>query len=112
MELAGQGEPCHSGGEPGAGSSMCACPRALARGWPAVHMVFPGGLAALCSSPAALGPVGNWGRGEQMFVITEQLTPEHGERAGKEAARPRGLGAGSASRSRVPRSILSWGLFK
>lgn len=88
------GELCRSGGEPGARANMCACPWAPARGWPAVPAVFPGGLAALCSFPAALGPVGNWGRGEQMFLITERL-------AGKEAARLRGLRAGSASRSRV-----------
>lgn len=87
-------------------------PAGPGEGWPAACGEFPGGLAALCSPPAAPGPVGNWGRGEQMFVIMEQLTPERRERAGKEAARPRGLGAGSASRSRVPRAILSWALFK
>lgn len=73
--------------------------------------VFPGGLAVLCSSPAAPEPVGNWGRGEQMFVIMEQLMPEHGECTGKEAARSRRLGARSASRSCVPGAIFVLGPF-
>lgn len=75
------------------------------------HAAFPGGLAVLCSFPAAPGPVGNWGRGEQMFVIMEQLMPEHGEHTGKEAARSRGFGARSASCSHVPGASFVLGPF-
>lgn len=99
------GELCRSGEEPGAGANTRACPRAPARGWLAAPAVFPGGLAALRASPAAPGPVGNWGRGEQMFVIREQLMPERGE-GGRPSLR---------TRSRVglslTRAILSRGLF-
>lgn len=73
------------------GCERATLPAAPARGRLEVHALLPAGLAPLCSSPAAPGPLGNWGRGEQMFVIREQLVPEHGNRSGREAARLRGL---------------------
>lgn len=44
------------------------------------NALFPGELAELCAAPAAPGPAGLRGRGEQVFVITELLRPERRER--------------------------------
>lgn len=92
-ELAGQGEP---GREPGAAA---ACVPAAGPGLG--NAAFPGELAALCAAPAAPGPAGAWGRGEQVFVITEQLGPEHRERRRPPVPLDSGQGRPLAHASRV-----------
>lgn len=97
--------PCQASGSRPLREPMRACGGPGAR-----NALFPGELAALCAAPAAPGPAGPRGRGEQVFVITELLGPERSERRRPPVPPDSGQGRPFAHASRVrfcPRAFLN-----